>query len=48
MTGTNHEALHYTIFHSAPLAVTSTLTGLYTGLLLAPYFRTSSAFVLLM
>ena len=48
VTGTNYEALHYTIFSIAPLPATSTLTGPDIGLLLAPYTRTSSALVLLM
>jgi len=47
VTGTNHEALHYTIFSSAPLPATTTLTGPDIDLLLAPYSRTPSAFVLL-
>jgi hypothetical protein len=46
VTGTNHAALRYTIFSSAPHPITSTLTGPDIGLPLAPYSQTSSAFVL--
>lgn len=48
VTGRSDEALHYTIFSSATLPATSTLTRPDIGLLLAPNSRTSSAVVFLM